>query len=101
MKANGYRGELAYDDHGSDTRAGKRTRKSNVVWFNPHFSERVKQNIGKEFLKLASKHFSLNFTIYIYASIYASVQPQYPESQQQLHVQCGCNITQFQQKTSP
>ena len=28
-----------------------------VVWFNPHVSESVKNNIDKEFLKLVDKHF--------------------------------------------
>ena len=28
-----------------------------ITYFNPPFSENVKTNIGKEFLKLVSKHF--------------------------------------------
>ena len=34
-----------------------RTRKRNVMYFNPPYSENVKTNIGKEFLKLVSRHF--------------------------------------------
>ena len=52
MKTSGYCKGLAYDDHATDTREGKRNRKRNIVWFNPPFSESVKNNIGKEFLKL-------------------------------------------------
>ena len=52
-----YLGGLTYDDHATDTRARRRNRKSNIVWFNPPFSESVKNNIGKEFLKLVNKHF--------------------------------------------
>ena len=63
MKTSGYHIELAYDDHATDTRAGKRNRKRNIVWFNPPFSESVKNNISKEFLKLLDKNFPLT-TIY-------------------------------------
>ena len=57
IKTNGYHGGLTYDDHAADTRAGKRNRKRNIVWFNQPFSENVKNNIGKEFLTLVNKHF--------------------------------------------
>ena len=57
IKTSGYHEQLAYDDHATDTRARKRNRKRNVVWFNPPFSESVKNNIGIEFLKLVDKHF--------------------------------------------
>ena len=35
----------------------KRTRKRNIIWFNPPFSQHVKTNIGKVFLKLLDKNF--------------------------------------------
>ena len=57
IKTSGYHEGLAYDDHAMDTRARRRNRKRNKVWFNPPFSESVKNNIGKEFLKLVDKHF--------------------------------------------
>ena len=34
-----------------------RNRSRNIIWFNPPFSQNVKTNIGKLFLKLAKKHF--------------------------------------------
>ena len=57
IKTSGCRGGLAYDNHAADTRARKRNRKRNIVYFNPPFGESVKNNIGKEFLKLVNKHF--------------------------------------------
>ena len=47
MKTRGYHGGLTYDNHATDTRARRRNRKRNIVWFNPPFSENVKNNIGK------------------------------------------------------
>ena len=51
---SGFAGELEYvKTNGS----AKRSRKRNVVWFNPPYSDHVKTNIGKEFLKLVAIHF--------------------------------------------
>ena len=55
MNTISYHGGLANDDHAIDTRVGKRNCKRNIVWVNPSFSESVKNNIGKEFLKLVGK----------------------------------------------
>ena len=35
----------------------KRSRKRNIIWFNPPFNANVKTNIGKLFLNLLEKHF--------------------------------------------
>ena len=61
IKTSGYHGRLTYDDHKTYTRARKRNRTRNIVWFNPLFSESVKNNIGKEFLKLVDKHFPSHY----------------------------------------
>ena len=54
MLKNGFAGELEYvKTNGS----AKRSRKRNVVWFNPSYSDYVKTNIGNEFLKLVANHF--------------------------------------------
>ena len=51
----GFAGELEYVKiNGS----AKRSRKRNIVWFNSPYSDHVKTNIGKEFLKLVAIHFS-------------------------------------------
>ena len=47
IKTSGYHEGLAYDDHATDTRARRRNRKRNLVWFNPPFSESVKNNSAK------------------------------------------------------
>ena len=36
----------------------KRSRKRNIIWFNPPFNKNVSSNIAKTFLKLLDKHFS-------------------------------------------
>ena len=48
-------GELEYEN---DPKCKQRkARKENIVWFNPPFSENVKTNISREFLRLLAKHF--------------------------------------------
>ena len=34
-----------------------KNRSRNIIWFNPPFSQNIKTNIGKIFLKLIKKHF--------------------------------------------
>ena len=53
MRKSGYREELEYNKPPQK----KRNRKRNEVWFNPPFSESVKNNIGRQFLCLIDKHF--------------------------------------------
>ena len=54
MLKSGFAGELEYvKTNGS----AKRSRKRNIVWFNPPYSDHLKTNIGKEFLKLVAIHF--------------------------------------------
>ena len=38
----------------------KRNRLHKVIWFNPPFSQNVKTNIGKTFLKLVKQHIKKN-----------------------------------------
>ena len=55
MRQSEHSGELTYEsDH---NRKPRKARKQNIVWFNPPFSKNVKTNIGREFLRLLSKHF--------------------------------------------
>jgi len=35
----------------------KRCRRRNIIWFNPPYSQNVKTNVAKEFMKLVDKHF--------------------------------------------
>ena len=55
MHRSGHTGKLEYTDNLVSKK--KKKRKRNITWFNPPFSEHVKTNIGKEFLRLLAKHF--------------------------------------------
>ena len=44
----------------SNTRNARRNRNRKVIWFNPPYSQNVKTNIGKLFIKLVRKHFPNN-----------------------------------------
>ena len=54
LAKNGYAHLLQYKPAPANKR---RSRKRNVIWFNPPFSKIVKTNIGSKFLKLVDKHF--------------------------------------------
>ena len=54
MLKSGFADELEYVKTNG---FAKRSRKRNIVWFNPPYSDHVKTNIGKEFLKLVAIHF--------------------------------------------
>ena len=77
LSRSGYKPELTYDRFEKDaknsdgnsqqlesteTNRRKRTRKRNVTWFNPPFSQNVETNIGRKFLSLIDKHFPKNNT---------------------------------------
>ena len=44
----------------SITQNSQRNRNRKVIWFNPPYSQNVKTNIGKLFIKLVRKHFPEN-----------------------------------------
>ena len=56
LKNSGYNYELNFNPQTSST-ANKRSRKRNILWFNPPYSLSVKTNVGGRFLKLIDKHF--------------------------------------------
>ena len=61
LKDSGFTEPLSYtgprvNNNVDENRAGK-NRKRKIIWYNPPFSQNVKTNIGKEFLKLIRKHF--------------------------------------------
>ena len=53
MHRSGNTGKLEY----ADIFGSKKKKKRNIIWFSPPFSEHVKTNIDKEFLRLLAKHF--------------------------------------------
>ena len=56
LKLSGYNKELKYEPNQKKQR--NRTRKRKCIYFNAPFCESVKNNIGKEFLRLVNKHFT-------------------------------------------
>ena len=56
LKSSDYEYDMKYKKYQAKTR----TRRRNVIYFNPPYSANVKTNIGKEFLRLVKKHFPPN-----------------------------------------
>ena len=54
IKQSGYKDNLIFNE----TQSRNKSRKRKIIWFNTLFNNYVTNNIGKEFLKLISKHFS-------------------------------------------
>ena len=59
LKKWGFHEKLEYvteevDKHGKEE---KKRRKQKIIWFNPPYSNNVKSNVGKQFLKLVRRHF--------------------------------------------
>ena len=59
LKKSGFHEKLEYvrkevDKHG---REKKKRRKWKIIWFNPPYSDNVKCNVGKQFLRLVRRHF--------------------------------------------
>ena len=57
----GYDYKLTYETPDNQTQTNRnRSRKRNVLWFNPPFSRNVSTNVAKYFLDLIDKHFPIN-----------------------------------------
>ena len=54
LSESNYKASLKFEKPQYNT---KRNRLRKVIWFNPPFSQNVKTNIGKTFLKLVKQHF--------------------------------------------
>jgi len=54
LKASGYNNELQYTEK---TVAKKRSRRRNVIWFNPPWNDEVSTNVAKKFLSMIDRHF--------------------------------------------
>ena len=55
LDKSGYRYDLTYKVTPSQTR--RRTRKRNIIWYNPPYSRNVETKVGKCFLSLIDQHF--------------------------------------------
>ena len=60
IKQSGYKDNLIF----SETQPKNKSRKRKIIWFNRPFNNYVANNIGKEFLKLISKHFPLKHKLH-------------------------------------
>ena len=54
LEESGFAHHLKYIPPQSSNR---RTRRRNIIWFNPPYCKSVKTNVGRHFLKLINKHF--------------------------------------------
>ena len=57
LKDSGHFSSMSYN---SNTQNARRNRNKKVIWFNPPYSQNVKTNIGKLFIKLVRTHFPKN-----------------------------------------
>ena len=57
LENSGFKTKLLYVHSNSIGKSRRKLRKKKVFYFNPPFSNSIKTNIGKEFLKLVSRHF--------------------------------------------
>ena len=57
IRKAGYTYTLKFDPDANMCARKKRSRKRNILWFNPPFSKSVKNRVGGKFLKLIDKHF--------------------------------------------
>ena len=60
LDKSGYKHKLKYNPSKPKNKEKKNTRKRNITWFNPPFSQNVSTNVGKYFLLLIPKHFPNN-----------------------------------------
>ena len=57
LKKSGYDYKLRYKPTEQYKKRNCRSRKREIVWFNPPYSTAVKTNVGAKFLQLVDKHF--------------------------------------------
>ena len=58
LKDSGHFSSMYYNN--SNTQNARRSSNRKVIWFNPPYSQNLKTNIGKLFIKLVRKHFPKN-----------------------------------------
>ena len=57
LKKSGYNHNLKYKPTEQNKNGRTRSRKKEIVWFNPPYSTSTRTNVGAKFLKLVDKHF--------------------------------------------
>ena len=58
LRDSRYFSSMSYNN--SNTQRAQRNRNTKVIWFKPPYSQTVKTNIGKIFIKVVRKHFPKN-----------------------------------------
>ena len=58
LKDSGYFSSMSHNN--SNTQNARRNKNRKVTWFNPAYSQNMKTNIGKLFIKLVRKDFPKN-----------------------------------------
>ena len=61
LNESGYQTTLTYTQ---TTNVNNRIRARNIIWLNPRYSQNVKTNIGKTFLKVVKQHFPRGHKLY-------------------------------------
>ena len=60
MKNSGYKHELKYEKPTiPSTNANKKRRKRNIIWYNPPYNNKVKNNFGRDFLTILNESFPI------------------------------------------
>ena len=57
LEYSGYKRKVHFCRQKEQGRRRPRTRKRNIIWYNPPFNAAVTTNLGKKFLQLIDKHF--------------------------------------------
>ena len=61
LKESGYTTTMTYE---KEQKNKNRKRKRKVIWFNPPYSQSIKTNVGKIFIRLIKKHFPRHHRFY-------------------------------------
>jgi len=65
LKNSGYKETLQFNNINVNNHTN-RSRKRNILWFNPPYNASVSTNIGKDFLNLIDKHFPVTSNLHRY-----------------------------------
>ena len=59
LDESGYKNKLVYEEKNTQEgeRKKKKNRKRKITWFNPPFSNNLKTNLGREFIRIINKNF--------------------------------------------
>ena len=57
LNKSGYHHNLSYDESPSQTPHPRKRRQTNIIWYNPPYSNNVETNVGKCFLSRIDQHF--------------------------------------------